>query len=492
MSSVGLRTEMKVSKEESNRKACYEALRSIGNFICDNGFVEMVKLRNSFAKSLGYEDFYDYKVTTTEGFGKEKLFSMLDTLEQGTRELMIKSRKDFASSYGDSSLEPYNMQFAMAGNVTEKLDPYFPFGMAVERWGRSYYRMGIKYRNAEMNLDLLDRENKYSNGFCHWPVCAWSKPNGIFQPSKTNFTSLADPSATGSGLTAMRTLMHEAGHAAHFANVNQPSPLFSQERAPTSVAYAETQSMFLDSLVSDAAWRAKYAKTKNGDVVPWDILEEEIKSTHPYHVFGLRAMISVPYFEKALYEMNDDDINSASIQKLADEVEKRIQGGLGPRPLLSVPHIISDEASCYYHGYVLAEMAVYQTREWFMKTHGYIVDNPKVGSVLRSGYWECGNSKSYLDLVKSLTGKDLSGESWTAHLSTTVEDKIKTEKEEYEKAVSQADSMQEEEINMDMILRFVDGDVVISDSTKTGSFLASCKEFDKYVQKRIENSSSNL
>eukprot|EP00964_Phaeocystis_antarctica_P050800 scaffold29570_cov57-Phaeocystis_antarctica.AAC.2 len=30
-----------------------------------------------------------------------------------------------------------------------------------------------------------------------------------------------------------------------------PSPLFSQERAPTSVAYAELQSMFLDSLVRD-------------------------------------------------------------------------------------------------------------------------------------------------------------------------------------------------------------------------------------------------
>lgn len=35
--------------------------------------------------------------------------------------------------------------------------------------------------------------------------------------------------------------MHEGGHAAHLANVDQPSPLFSQERAPTSVAYAENQ-----------------------------------------------------------------------------------------------------------------------------------------------------------------------------------------------------------------------------------------------------------
>ena len=38
------------------------------------------------------------------------------------------------------------------------------------------------------------------------------------------------------------------------------------------------------------------------------------------------------------------------------------QGGLSARPLLSVPHLLSDEASCYYHGYVLAEMAVHQTR----------------------------------------------------------------------------------------------------------------------------------
>lgn len=52
------------------------------------------------------------------------------------------------------------------------------------------------------------------------------------------------------------------GHAAHFANIDQGSPLFSQERAPTSVAYAETQSMFLDALVGDADWLAKYARDR--------------------------------------------------------------------------------------------------------------------------------------------------------------------------------------------------------------------------------------
>ena len=32
-----------------------------------------------------------------------------------------------------------------------------------------------------------------------------------------------------------------------------------------------------------------------------------------------------------------------------DEIEQKVQGGLSPRPLLSVPHILADESN-YYHG----------------------------------------------------------------------------------------------------------------------------------------------
>ena len=237
-----------------------------------------------------------------------------------------------------------------------KQDPYFPFSKSVENYMRSYSAMRISYCGATMTLDLLDRKNKYSNGFCHWPKPAWIKPDGTFVPSQTNFTSLADPTAVGSGLTALNTLMHEAGHAAHFANIKQPSPLFSQERAPTSVAYAENQSMFLDSLVGDSSWRAKYAKDLDGNSIPFEIIEEEIRSTHPFKVFQLRAMLSVSYFEKALYELPDHELTTENVQKLADEIELKIQGGLSARPLLSVPHLVSDEASCYYQGYTVSKI----------------------------------------------------------------------------------------------------------------------------------------
>merc|ERR550514_439996 len=120
-------------------------------------------------------------------------------------------------------------------------------------------------------------------------------------------------------------------------------------------------------------------------------------------------MLAVPYFEKALYEMPEDEVTAEKVQALADETEEKIQGGLAGRPLLSVPHILSDESSCYYHGYVLAEMSVHQTRAHFLETEGYIVDNPKVGPTLTQAYWQPGNSASFLDLVQGLTGKPLTG-----------------------------------------------------------------------------------
>ena len=111
---------------------------------------------------------------------------------------------------------------------------------------------------------------------------------------------------------------------------------------------AENQSMFLDSLCGDAAWRARYALDRSGQPLPWAVHEAELRATFPYKVFALRSMLSVPYFEKALYELPEDEVTAERIQALADEVEKEVQGGLAPRPMLSVPHIISDEASCYY------------------------------------------------------------------------------------------------------------------------------------------------
>lgn len=43
-------------------------------------------------------------------------------------------------------------------------------------------------------------------------------------------------------------------------------------------------------------------------------------------VFSLRAMLAVPYFEKHLYELPEEEVTPAHLVQLAGEVEVDIQG----------------------------------------------------------------------------------------------------------------------------------------------------------------------
>ena len=72
--------------------------------------------------------------------------------------------------------------------------------------------------------------------------------------------------------------------------------------------------MFLDALVGDAAWRCKYAISRSGEALPWPLIVEDVRAKHPYEVLALRGMLAVPYFEKALYELPEAELNAAAVQ----------------------------------------------------------------------------------------------------------------------------------------------------------------------------------
>ena len=437
--------------------------------------------------------------------------------------------------------------------------------------------------------------------------------------------------------------MHEAGHAAHFSNILQPSPLFSQERAPTSVAYLRRADYFSDesrrrrgpqrvrgenvadanvlsgmrrtslcsSTRSSATPRGARAARNPDDPpprrrrdlrtpqaralrqkpdrhaaavgaprkrhqgaapvllprghsveeprrrcgcrvdIPWGRVAAaarlprgysvETGARLRYEVFQLRGMLAVPYYEKALYELAEADVTPAKVAALADKIEHELQGGLASRPLMSrpgrysnvmvpsrciffgchvvvpsrciffgchveracspehrveigrdppdqvvgnrrsVPHILSDEASCYYHGYVLAEMSVHQTREHFGGA-AKIVDNAAVGAALADVYWAPGNSENFLDLVEKLTGKPLTGDPWIASLKTDVDALVADEKRDYDAFVK---PVADGPVNLDMVMKIVDGDELIADSEAEGGFLAACTAFERYLATRF-------
>ena len=477
-SSPALAANLKANDNEQVRASSHQAFLDLEQWVLSNGFIELVKLRNRFARTLGYDNFFDYSVVKTEHMTTDALFTILDDFEQQTRETNISSIKKLEVEKGVDAINGHNFYFSFAGDATRALDPYMPFSQSLRAWVESFGRLNIDYAGAELTLDLLDRKGKYQNGFCHGPIPSYSD-NGQWVPAKVNFTSNALPSQVGSGYSGINTLFHEGGHAAHFSNVTQNSPCFSQEFAPSSMAYAETQSMFCDSLLADADWLKKYAKDKEGQAVPDKVIKQLIETKQPFFAYGERSIMVVAYFERALYEMSDDDLTAENITQLARNTEQKILGlAVSPRPLLAIPHLLSDESACSYQGYLLAHMAVYQTRSYFLDKFGYLSDNPEIGPLLRKYYWNPGNSISHDASIKSLTGEGFNAKYLADICNLSVDDAWSIELMKIDKLAQRPETPM---VDLNAKIKVVDGHHILADNEISLSQM--CDDFETAIEK---------
>lgn len=425
MTSVEIAVRLGTDPDERVRRFAFSELRRIERHVLERGFLDLVKKRNRFGRLLGGEDFYDAMVRRTERMTKAQIFAWLDELEERTRPALGRALERLRREKGESALEPHNVRWYTSGSMTRERDPYFPFGASLARWAASFAALGIAYRGATVVVDLVDRPGKYPNGFMHGPVPAWRR-RGRFQPARIQFSANAVPGVVGSGERATETLFHEGGHAAHFANVDMPAPCFAQEFAPSSVALAETQSMFLDSLLGDPGWLARYARDREGRPMPLDLIEREICERHDYGVLAVRGMLAVCYAERAIYELPDEELCPERVLEVVRHWERRLLGleQGSPRPVLSVPHLLSNDSSAYYHGYVLAEMAVWQTRRFFEERDGHVADNPRVGPHLRERYWREGNLRTFPEFVERATGAPLAADALVRRICRDTEEAV--------------------------------------------------------------------
>lgn len=478
-SSVALGLKLRTADSEAMRQAAFEGLRSIEPFVIEHGFLDIVKQRNKLARLLGYEDYYDWKVSINEGFNKKQLFAILDDLAEKTEAACRRTLEELKDEKGEAATQPWNFSYNTSGDLTAEVDPYFPFAESFDRWGRSFAALGISYSGATLQLDLIDRKGKYSNGFMHCPSPPYVEDDTVHR-ARINFTANAVPGQVGSGQRATETFFHEGGHAAHFSNIRMPAPCFAQEFAPTSVAFAETQSMFCDSLLKDADWLIRYATTAAGGVMPLEIIHKMAVNEHRYRAWRLRSMLAVSYAEKAMYEMTEDELTQEHVLATLRRIEQEmLMMPGGPRPLLSIPHLISGDASAYYHGYTLAEMAVYQTRAYFMKKYGYLTDNPNIGPELEHVYWQPGNSKTFLEFVEELTGEAFSARATEELVNRSLDD-VRAEAEQ--KIERQKDLPPFiGTVDLDATISVVHGDEVIASTGDGLSFVQVAGRFREWA-----------
>lgn len=411
---AALRTNLASNPDEAARRSSHDALHGLERWILENGFLEIVAKRNALARELGYRNFFDYRLQTNSAMTPEQLFEVFDAFERNTHDAHHRSLKQLAQTHGDAALQPHNLPFRMRGGATSAADDYFPFSKALERWAESFRRLGVSYRGARIEIDLLERQGKFPTGFCVAPTPGYHDDVLGWVPTDVRFTSTARPRQTGAGLQGLNVLFHEAGHAAHLSNVTLNSPCFTQEFAPTSPAFLEAQAKFFDALPGDACWLRRYARNAAGEPMPEEMIRERVESRQMFRAFTERRDLVPTYFEYALYSMDDAQRTADSVLDLARSVAQRILGIADHTDyVLAIPHPIYHNIAVYYHGYLLAKMAAAQTRAYLTRSLGFIVDNPAVGPLLARHCWAAGNSLTLDQTLQSLTGEPLNA-AWLA------------------------------------------------------------------------------
>jgi hypothetical protein len=474
-----LATNQATNPVEERRRSSFDAFRGIERWVLDHGFLDLVKLRNRFARTLGFANYFEMKLRKNERMTPDQLMGILDDFIARTDAANRRTHAELAAAHGDSATAPWNIRFFAAGDVVRRMDPYLPFGLALRRWVESFSRLGIRFRGATLQLDLMERPGKYQNGFCHSPVPTWIDEAGRWIPGRINFTAEAKPDQIGSGVRAMLTLFHEGGHAAHFANVAQNAPCFSQEFAPTSMAYAETQSMFCDSLLNDADWLKRYARNVEGDPMPDLLIHDRVASSQPMRAFDERSIAVVPYFEAALYQLTDAALTPEAVLSLARETERRILGLESPRPMLAIPHLLNQESAASYQGYLLAHMAVYQTRSYFLRQYGYLTDNEMIGPMLARHYWAPGNSVDHDSMLRELTGEGFSARYLADECNRSV-DVAWAQAQAAMTTAAMREPSTDEPGGLDADIRVVHGAEVLADSSEGEE--AMCTRFESWVR----------
>lgn len=454
-----MRVLMRTHADERVRKACFEALEKLPLDYIDD-YIELIAVRNEFARALGHADFYAYKARIDEDMSKKELFSIFESIYKKTKFGFKNVRKLEKTMPG--LRKPWNFGYMMSGDFIKEEDQYFRFENVLSYWGRSFAALGIGFKGGTVTLDLLDRKGKHNNGFCHYPkLVEYHGSKRV--PGSSNFTSNAIADQVGSGVQGIHTVFHEGGHAADRLNSTQKDACVNSEYPPSSVSWAETHSMFMDTISNSVEWRVRYAKNEKGESYPFDLFERKIRKIHPLMPLDMMHICFVIFFEKEIYECKD--LNREKVLALARKsARKYVDRSEDMISILNIPHIYSWESSAYYHGYGLADLTVVQWREYFFKKYGHIVDNPKVGKEMTK-MWSYASAYPAKVLVKMATGKKLSADAFIRSSTRTLDEMIDRAKKRVERLKKVP--MSSKPVDLDGRIIMVHGKEKIADNSKS-------------------------
>jgi peptidyl-dipeptidase A len=388
-----------LSKKSAELEKVWIASKKIGVVVAED-IKNLVTLRNEIAHELGYSNYHEMALKTSDQDPAEvlKLFDELDYLTQDAF-TDLKNLIDMALAQqlkiSTDKLMPWHYQnrfFQEAPKIYESdLDQYYADKNILVVAKNYYEGIGLEVQDILDRSDLYEKPGKYQHAYC------------------TSIDRAGDVRVVANirnNQYWMNTMLHELGHAVYDKNIDSTLPFALREPAHTFTT--EAIANFFGNLASNAKWmKRNLGLTPEetgkiaGDAKLYARLEKLVFSRWCQVMFR---------FEKSMYENPGQDLNKLWWD-LAEQYQllKRPAGRDNP-DWASKIHIAS--YPCYYHNYMLgdllaAQLNTYMEENILGETDPGYTGQPGIGEYLKEKVFKPGSRYYWNEMIEKATGEKL-------------------------------------------------------------------------------------
>jgi len=395
---------LQTSLNNKELEGVWLAHKSIGDAVA-NDVVELVKLRNEVAKSLGFDNYHTMSLELS-GQDPLEISALFDELDSLTRNTFAELKKEmdiaFSKKYriSQEELMPWHYQGRFFQESPQlypvDLDGYYK-GKNLEQLTSDFYKsIGLDVSKIMANSDLYEKPRKNQHAYC------------IDIDQNGDIRVLANISDNEQW---MGTMLHEFGHGVYALGHDDPSnPYFLRNAAHTFTTEAVAQ--IFGRLSRNPVWMQKMLGLKDEEI---EKISDNCNKSLKLQQLVFSRWVQVVYrFEREMYANPDQDLNSLWWNMVEKYQMLQKPAGRNSPDWASKIHLAL--YPCYYHNYQLGELFASQMHYYIVdkitKTGDYrnesYINNTEIGEWMSEKVFKAGMKYEWNDMIERATGEKLS------------------------------------------------------------------------------------
>lgn len=389
-----IRQMLSGDKDRDRRRKAYEVYIPLAKLM-EKNVIQLVRLRNAKAKSLGYPD-YPHLVMALNGLDYDWVMTALQKIRSGTDDIYTDWLSSATRTYTLDVPYAWDLRF-LAQQTTALPDRYFPADKAQDRLGVTMTGMGFDLTKLPVKIATAD-------------IPFGGQNIAVAIPGDDRL--LVNPA---SGSRFYEALFHETGHALETALCAQTDPMFKGYEwtlGASEPAMSEGIANTMAEFIHNPDW------LKTIGALPPDEVKRGLPLIKKAEAFELRSQLVDALTELELYHNPAGDIGGYERR-----LRKEILGVDTPQASQSwwaaSPYLL--DYPVYQENYIIASMISENVQDAMVEKFG-----PQPWTKLEAGTWlkdtflAPGQSNSWQEKLQAGTGKPLDVDQFVAKYKSMV------------------------------------------------------------------------